>query len=192
MNTADRKKEIVDAALGLISELGIQELTMKRIAAAVGVSEPAIYRHYASKSDILAAVVDEMELSRLKALGEARSAGKGPEETLTAFFMMHAGLFLRRPAMTTVLFSEDLFRNDGELLSRVGAIMTGTQAAIRTELEKGRGRGEFRDDLDPESASLMLVGGFRLLVANWRMEGGAPDLSLRTERYIVGALRLFK
>jgi len=190
MGNTDRQKEIVDAALGLISGKGIQELTMKRLAEAVGVSEPAIYRHFASKSDILAAVVDEVVASRSSSLGEARSVGLGPAETLVSFFVSHATLFTRRPAMTTVLFSEDVFRNDPTLLSRVGAIMQDTLATIRAEIVKGQHMGIFRIEMDEENGAFMLVGGFRLLVSTWQLGHHTFSLPERTEAYVRSALLL--
>jgi len=190
MGNTDRQKEIVDAALSLISGKGIQELTMKRLAEAVGVSEPAIYRHFASKSDILAAVVDEVVTSRSATLGEARSIGLDPAETLVSFFVSHATLFTRRPAMTTVLFSEDVFRNDPALLSRVNAIMEDTLATIRAEIAKGKQVGIFRADMDEENGAFMLVGGFRLLVSTWQLGKHAFSLPERTEAYVRSALLL--
>ena len=190
MANTDRQKEIVDAALALISGKGIQELTMKRLAEAVGVSEPAIYRHFASKSDILAAVVDEVVASRSTSLGEARSVGLDPAETLVSFFVSHAALFTRNPAMTTVLFSEDVFRNDPALLSRVGVIMEDTLATIRAEIVRGKRMELFRKKVDEVNGAFMLVGGFRLLVSTWQMGNHVFSLPERTEAYVRSALLL--
>jgi AcrR family transcriptional regulator len=52
-----RRGEILDAALAVFGEKGYEAGTMREIAAQVGVSEPAIYRHYASKEAILADIV---------------------------------------------------------------------------------------------------------------------------------------
>jgi AcrR family transcriptional regulator len=52
-----RRGEILDAALAVFGEKGYEGGTMREIAARVGVSEPAIYRHYESKEAILADIV---------------------------------------------------------------------------------------------------------------------------------------
>ena len=52
-----RRGEILDAALAVFGEKGYEAGTMREIAARVGVSEPAIYRHYESKEAILADIV---------------------------------------------------------------------------------------------------------------------------------------
>jgi AcrR family transcriptional regulator len=52
-----RRGEILDAGLAVFGEKGYEAGTMREIAARVGVSEPAIYRHYESKEAILADIV---------------------------------------------------------------------------------------------------------------------------------------
>lgn len=192
MTTSDRQREIIDAALVLISEQGIQELTMKRIAAIVGVSEPAIYRHFPSKSEILSALVGEIEVSRANILREARQSGAGAAETLAAFFEAHARLFAQRPAIITIFFSEDVFRNDPSLLARIAAIVKQTKTAIREEIDKGKAAGAFRRELDTEIASLMVVGGFRLLASTWRLGNYSFDILEGTRTYVRSALALLK
>lgn len=53
-----RRGEILDAALTVFGESGYEAGTMREIAKRVGVSEPALYRHYDSKEAILAEIVE--------------------------------------------------------------------------------------------------------------------------------------
>lgn len=52
-----RRGEILDAALAVFGEKGYEAGTMREIASRVGVTEPAIYRHYDSKEAILSEIV---------------------------------------------------------------------------------------------------------------------------------------
>ena len=52
-----RRGEILDAALAVFAESGYEAGTMRDIAARVGVTEPAIYRHYAGKEALLVDLV---------------------------------------------------------------------------------------------------------------------------------------
>lgn len=52
-----RRGEILDAALGVFAEKGYEAGTMREIAAVLGVTEPALYRHYKGKEAILADIV---------------------------------------------------------------------------------------------------------------------------------------
>jgi AcrR family transcriptional regulator len=47
------KERILEASLRLFSEKGIRETTIKDIAKEVGITEGAIYRHFATKEDIV-------------------------------------------------------------------------------------------------------------------------------------------
>jgi AcrR family transcriptional regulator len=52
-----RRGDIMDAALAVFGEKGYEAGTMREIATRVGVSEPAIYRHYESKEALLTDIV---------------------------------------------------------------------------------------------------------------------------------------
>ncbi len=54
----ERQKEIISVSLELISEKGIQGLTIKNLSKKIGVTEPAIYRHFDSKTEILISILD--------------------------------------------------------------------------------------------------------------------------------------
>lgn len=52
-----RRGEILDAALAVFAEKGYEAGTMREIAARVGVTEPALYRHYAGKEALFEGLV---------------------------------------------------------------------------------------------------------------------------------------
>jgi AcrR family transcriptional regulator len=184
MQSSERQKEIVAAVFNLISDQGIQELTIKKIAQAVGVSEPAIYRHFESKSDILAAVVDQMVAHRNTTF--SRVGGNSAATTLASFFTVQAMLFEDMPPLTIMLFPEDLFRNDAVLLARIMDMMQETLGRIRELLQAGIDEGAFKPDLDRDAVALMLVGGFRLLVSSWRLDPTSGRLREKTRRFVDG------
>ncbi|MDX9957984.1 MAG: TetR/AcrR family transcriptional regulator [Spirochaetia bacterium] len=184
MQSSERQKEIVAAVFNLISDHGIQELTIKKIAQSVGVSEPAIYRHFQSKSDILAAVVDEMIAHRNTTF--ARVSGNSASTTLASFFTVQAMLFEDMPALTIMLFPEDLFRNDSVLLARILGMMKETLDRIHALLQAGIDEGAFRPDMDRNAVALMLMGGFRLLMSSWRLDPTVGRLKEKTRRFVDG------
>jgi AcrR family transcriptional regulator len=190
VNTTERQKEIISAAFSLISGKGIQELTVKRIAEAVGVSEPAIYRHFTSKSEILSAVLGEIIAHRntvFKIVG--RESGKVPAK-LGAFFNAQASLLEETPALTIMLFPEDIFRNDSELLVRIAAMMEETLAGFRGLMQDGIAEGTLRQDIDQDAVAVLLIGGFRLLVSRWRLGAVPEGLSAATRVFVDRVLPL--
>ncbi len=53
-----RKTDILDAALSLHADEGLEALTMRRLAETVGMSPMGLYRHYANREALLAAMVE--------------------------------------------------------------------------------------------------------------------------------------
>src|SRR5436190_2837584 len=58
LTSEERKASIVEAAIRLFGEKGFRGTTTREIAAAVGVSEPILYEHFKTKSDLYAAIID--------------------------------------------------------------------------------------------------------------------------------------
>jgi TetR/AcrR family transcriptional regulator, cholesterol catabolism regulator len=54
------KHRILDTAITLFAERGFEACTMRDIASAVGIKAPAIYNHYSSKEDVLAAAMEHI------------------------------------------------------------------------------------------------------------------------------------
>lgn len=63
------RREIIDAALGILDAYGLADLTMRRLATCLGVQAGALYWHFANKQTLLAALSDEI-LTELPALDE--------------------------------------------------------------------------------------------------------------------------
>lgn len=60
MTSAERRAAIIEAAVDLFSQYGFRGTTTRELAAAVGVSEPVLYQHFATKRDLYAAIVEHM------------------------------------------------------------------------------------------------------------------------------------
>ena len=57
----DRKAQILSEATRLFSDAGYDKVTIKQLADACGITEPALYRHYSSKEAIYNSVLDSIE-----------------------------------------------------------------------------------------------------------------------------------
>src|SRR5690242_16699635 len=72
MAAEDRREQIIEVAVRLFSQKGFRGATTKEIAAAAGVNEAIIFRHFATKSDLYAAIIDRKANSAgIKALWSA-------------------------------------------------------------------------------------------------------------------------
>jgi AcrR family transcriptional regulator len=55
------RESVVDAALRILDEWGLSELTMRRLGAALEVQPSALYHHFENKQTLLAAVADRIQ-----------------------------------------------------------------------------------------------------------------------------------
>ena len=123
-----RQRQIIDISIKIISERGIQDLTMKNLSNELGISEPAIYRHFESKQKILIAVLESFKHQNKLINENPPHEGETAFQHLTRSIEMIMNKFNKNPAMSAVIFSEEIFRHDPRLSERVSRIMdTGDQ-----------------------------------------------------------------
>lgn len=58
MSGDDRRRQLIEVAIDLFSQNGFAGTTTKEIAAAAGVTEAIIFRHFATKQDLYKAILD--------------------------------------------------------------------------------------------------------------------------------------
>jgi AcrR family transcriptional regulator len=64
MPAEDRRRQIIGVAIHLFSQKGFRGTTTKEIAVAAGVNEAIIFRHFATKSELYSAIIDEKACAR--------------------------------------------------------------------------------------------------------------------------------
>jgi AcrR family transcriptional regulator len=98
-----RREQILRAAAQLFAERGARAVGVDDVGAAVGVTGPAIYRHFASKDAMLAEMLVRIS-ERLLAGGAAQvaAAGAEPAAQLRALIAFQVDFALDNPALITV------------------------------------------------------------------------------------------
>lgn len=172
----ERQQEILDHAIALISEKGIQGLTMKNLSKRLGISEPAIYRHYENKIDILVSLLDHFTRNTSAIFSDERHHNLPAIDRLKIVFNKHFQTFENKPALVAVVFSEEIFRNEAVLSNKVKLIMERNAAAISAILEEGKRKGEIDPAIDSQQLTTIFMGSLRLLVKRWQMCNFGFDL----------------
>ena len=178
-----RQNDIVNAAIDLIGEHGVQNLTIKLLAQRVGVTEPALYRHFECKQDILIAVLKRFEENTVRMFETALKSGKKGFEQIEEVYGNHFTTFTKRPSIAAIIFSAESFRDDKRLAARVLKIMKKTEDSIFKIIETGN-NGEFRTDIPKKELALILMGSLRLLVTKWCLSSYQFDLIKKGEKML--------
>ncbi len=175
-NITDRQQEIIKVSLELISESGIQSLTIKNLAKRIGFAESAIYRHYDNKIQILIGILDLFKQSSESLFSGQLNVNAHTTVKIEQLFMNHFRKFSDNPSLVAVIFSEEIFRNEIELTEKVKGIMNKTVKTLETIIEAGQKKGEIRDDIAPTHLSVMIMGSLRMFVKQWQMSNYNFDL----------------
>jgi AcrR family transcriptional regulator len=173
----DRQKEIIDVSLELLSEYGIQGLTMKNLSKRIGISEPAIYRHFENKVDILSALLDYFRQNNESFFEKEVDESIPAPDKIVNILLNHFRVFTDNPSLVTVIFAEELFRNETALSDKVFSIMEYNSSVLKIILNDGQAAGTIRQDIPAEHLIMMILGTLRLFIKKWHMTGASFDLT---------------
>lgn len=144
---------IIDAALCVFAEHGVEGLCIEKVAAKAGVGKATIYRRWPGKEDLLLDALAALKTP----LPEPR--GDSVREDLVALMQTMASDYAdpRRAREFALLLGE------GAKYPRLMAKYTGTvleprREVIRSVLRRGIASGELRPDVDVDVALFMLTG----------------------------------
>lgn len=148
----ERRQEILEATLKLISEHGVETATVARIAEAVGVTPGALYRHFHSRAALIA---EAHRLANERSVDLIRSAG-GEDELR---WMEEAGrshAAWAQEYFNTVVrpfFMELASAPDPEVPDRLVIRNFASFQAIMEMAEEAKSKGLIRPDVSPEDVA---------------------------------------
>ena len=184
------REHILDAAIGVIHSHGLGGATTKGIAQAAGLSEAALYRHFADKAELFLCVIGERVPQLVTLLDDL--PGRVGHRTMRANFeeILRVALAFYDEAvpLATALFAEPelLARHQQRLRSK----NVGPHRAVETLAEYVRAEqqlGRLNRKADPEATAWMLLGPCMGRALIHRFIGEPPDAEA-DERFIKGVL----
>ena len=144
---SERQRQIINASIKIIAEQSIQQLTIKNLSKRIGISEPAIYRHFESKIDILLAILDSFKETKNSIINKIAVDNMPALEKFEAIFTEHLKIFAANPALAAVIFSEEIFQNEKRLSETVFSIMKMNQQTHMDIIESAQKNKEIKDGL---------------------------------------------
>jgi len=166
---AVRQQEIIDAARKTIIKYGSEKLTVKTIAKEVKITEAAIYRHFKSKREILAFLIDHTTGLMLKEIGYPDSRQVANLEQFGDLFLNHLTAIEQRQGIVFQVLAEIISLGDKRLNQRVCDNLQKYLDHIKTILENARWAGLVRRDLDVEAGATLLFGMIQGVVDLWTL-----------------------
>lgn len=142
-----RRAQILAATVETIAELGYGQATFARIAERAGLSSTRLISyHFAGKSELIAAVVQEVYADITRHMTEHTRAATGPREALHAYIRALVGYIAEHPKRMRTLMSVFLdHRAEDGGRSYDGGDERDAVDPVRRVLAEGQRAGEFRE-----------------------------------------------
>ena len=182
------KEKILDAALVSFAENGYKGTNLRDLAAGMGLSKSALYRHYESKEDIWNAVLDRMEAYYVSGFGSPENMPPVPKSCgellavtmrMLAFTMHDKRVILTRKLLLTEQFRDERARHFAAL-----HFLTGTKDIYTKIFAEMMERGILKKD-DPEMLAFIYTAPITALVHDRDREPEKePDILRQVEAFV--------
>ncbi len=176
MDIKPRQLEIMESAGQLMTESGYAALTTKRLAERMGFSEPALYRHFKSKEEILTTMLTHLAQSMDERLTAVSEQVSDPAERVEAMFESHFSFFIENPHYLMAIFATGVLDQTPALERGIVALMEVKRRHLIATIKDGQAKGVFKAAFPAELLTLIAMGTFRLHMLRWRMSGRSFDL----------------
>ena len=185
LSASERRQELVETALRVFTEGSYRGTTTAEIARAAGVSEPILYRHFASKRDMYLAALDHV-------WGKARTAWEAAladtNDVRAALEQMGRGHYSVRDCKLQLaeLWVQALSEasEDPELRRHLRRHMREVHDFMAGVIRRGQEQGVLHGDRDADAeAWIFLAGGILGMVGRRVGLLGEPEIvSIRSAR----------
>jgi AcrR family transcriptional regulator len=190
-NNVTTRDQILDAAASLIRNVGLRHTTTKEIASAAGLSEAALYRHFADRAELFLCVIGERLPELVAALHDlpGRAGQRSVRTNLEDILRLALQFYDQTLPMAASLFAEPdlLARHQAKMRAKnAGPHRSVEQLAAYVRAEQGLGRVNPR--VDPDAAASLLLGSC-LGRAMMRRFLGEQHPPAEDERFVKGVVR---
>ncbi len=174
---SNRQLEIINASGKILTNKGLNGLTIKNLAQEMGFSESAIYRHFKSKQEIILAMLnylaENLEDIYIKSYSKEQSAIHNLKQLVTNKFLF----FKENPYFAVAVFSDGLFNNTEEVNNAIHRIMDIKIKHFKPLINEIQLNGMFDSELSVDEILHLIMGSFRLQMFKWKTANFDFDIS---------------
>jgi AcrR family transcriptional regulator len=172
--TDSRKRQIVETVLRLVASHGTEAVSARLVADTIGVTQPAVFRHFPTKEAIWLAVMDWLE-ERLVAIYSTADNQRPALVAASRMFLEHVNLIERYPALAKLVLSDHLRLQYPALQDRFGKIHRAYVARLCAILDRARAEGALMRQVASKDAATMFLSliqglGFQFVIARLPMK----------------------
>ena len=176
--SSDRKLEILRTLVRMMTESENKHITTKSLAAAIGVSEAALYRHFPSKTKMYEEIIGFAENYVMTAVNNISSSEYSGLEQAKKLFLALTDIKAKEPGLVFLFCGDSLTSEDPRLQAELNRFYGQLQAVFKQSLRLAVAQEEVPEGYDVLTRANMLVAlilGHWLRFAKGDASGGAVD-----------------
>jgi len=170
------KEGLVLSTIDVIHEVGISNLSIRKVANEQGITDAAIFRHYKSKNELLLAVLDYFSKYDSDVFATVQLKKLSPTDSIYYSLDTYATYYENYPAITALTQIYEVFRNEFELRGKIDSIVGNRLIFMKGLVEEAILLHEIVPQVNSEQLALMIWGYFREICMKWRINEYAFSL----------------
>ena len=144
----ERRLQILQALAAMLQEPGADRVTTAALAARLGVSEAALYRHFASKAQMFEGLIDFIESTIFGLINQITTQQEDGLRQLRNVSHMLLGFAEKNPGMSRVLVGDAIVTEDDRLQGRINQLIDRLEATLRQCVRNAIAQGRLPPDTD--------------------------------------------
>lgn len=185
-SSAERREEIAAAVLHIIGRRGLTSLTMSTLAAQIGVTSGALFRHFQTRDDILREVV-RYGVAKINRTFPEKSLP--PLERLFTLAKNRIRLLGPNPGLAWLLRSEQAYLTLPEdAVNELRDVARRSRRFLLKAIRDGAAEGSIRSDIPPEVLLVPIIGTIHTLIGTPGAAQQAEGKQQRNTSRVLAAL----
>lgn len=160
----ERKLDILKALVDLLQSSKQKHITTKVLAVHLGLSEAALYRHFASKAQMYDALIAYVESAVFTAVNQIHQSNPSGMHQARMIATTLISLTRTNPGMVILMCGDFLTQEDERLQQRLNLLFSKLRTQLKQSLSLAVAQMEIFSDYDVQVRSELL---FSLILGQW-------------------------
>ena len=159
-----RKLQILQTLATMLEDPKGEKVTTAALAARLGVSEAALYRHFASKAQMFEGLIEFIETTVFGLINEISARETSGLRQVRSIIAMLLEFAQTNKGMTRVLIGDALVNENERLQERINQLIERIEASLKQSFRVAATEGELADGFDSSARAALIVA---FVVGRW-------------------------
>lgn len=171
MDFTPRQIDILQATLDLIAEKSLDAISIRTIAQKVGITEPAIYRHFETKEDLFIKLAMFFRKNWVEILKTMRNPSLTGIRELEFMLSSCIKRFSLNEMYPSFFISIEKISSSAKVKTEIEEILRLAIKVITEPISRGQGEGNIRKDLRADKLAQIVLDMIMSLLFYWKHSG---------------------